>query len=213
MFVEGANNRGRRFARACHRVMSGVLGRDIGLFYKVVLTTRKGGDNTWKGMCKDLKVLVSKLRYRGIVLEYCFAPHVTKSGLVHLDGIVFIRKGELSLFELQVMWGEIHGATQVNFERIVSAERVKRYMIGHMFKDYDKIIGFKGRMLVSKGWMPIGWLLIDKALCRSALDKVHRLGKGAWVLKNEAYERWLNFEIVIISREGQLIRVQREREV
>lgn len=205
----------RRFARACHRVMSGVTGRDIKRFYKVVLTTRGGDNGTWPTMCKHLKLLIMKLRYRGIVLEYCFAPHVTKSGLLHLDGIVFIRRGELSLFELQVMWGELHGATQVNFKRVVRSDRVKQYMVGHMLKDYDKVmeLGFKGRMLISRGWMPVGWLRVDKVLCRSALDKVGQLGRAAWVLKNDAYERWLNYEVVTIKEEGRLITIQRKMEV
>lgn len=213
LFPERKSAKSRRYARACHRVMTGVLGRDITKFFRCVLTTKAGCRNTWPEMCKDLKALCSRLRYRGVVLEYCFCPHVTKSGLLHLDGIVFIPVGSVTLFELQVLWAEIRGASQVDFKPVKSAERVKKYMVGHMVKDAERVTDYKGRMLISKGWLPKDWNIVNKALTAMAINKAPKLGDSVWSLKNSAYERWLNYEVVTIRVFGALIRVKRIMEV
>jgi hypothetical protein len=163
-------------------------------------------------MQKHLRKLIQQLSYRSVVLEYIFMPHVSaQNSLLHLDGIVWLRSGALSLFELQVLWAGVHGATQVDFKPVVSLEAVQRYAVSHMFKDYDKVIGFKGRMLVSKGWMPKGWLALDKLLTSRALNRLYDMGPAVWDLKKDLYRRWLLGEVISVEsiEYGQMVRFQR----
>jgi hypothetical protein len=208
-----ADNRSRRFARCCNRVESGIIGRDSKEFYRCVLTTRLGNANDWPTMQYDLKKLKAQLSYKGVIIEYVFLPHVSdKNKLLHLDGIIRLRSGSLSLFELQVMWCDIHGATEVEFEplRLATEQQLVHYIVNHMFKDYEKIVGFKGRMLISKGWMPKGWMVIDKLLTKRALDAVLRLGPVAWDIKRETFLGWLNGETVMFRYDGIWHQFKRE---
>jgi len=213
-YFSTAENSKRRFARLCNRVESGVLGRNPDEFYRVVLTTREGDDNSWPTMVKHLKLLRQQLQYKGIPFEYIFAPHISDiKGLLHLDGLVWERSGALNVLQLQVLWLNIHGANQVMYKHLSRPELLEalvRYIVSHMFKDYDKIIEFKGRALVSKGWMPEGWQDVRSALVRRAVDKTPILGRGAWVLMNNMYRRWLCGERIVVEVEGVRVAFQRK---
>jgi hypothetical protein len=214
-YQRSADNRSRRFARCCHRVESGILGRDSKQFYRCVLTTRLGNANDWGTMQYDLKKLKMQLGYKGVKIEYVFLPHISdKNELLHLDGMIWLRSGSLSLFELQVMWCDIHGATEVEFEplRLATEEQLIHYIVNHMFKDYDKIVGFKGRMLISKGWMPKGWLAVDKLLTKRALDTVYKLGPVAWDIKRETYMGWLRGETILFRYDGIWQKIKRDND-
>jgi hypothetical protein len=209
-----SDNRARRYARACNRVLSGIIGRDASQFYRCVLTTRLGDANDWSTMQKHLRKLIQQLGYRGVVAEYVFLPHIAPMNkLLHLDGLVRIKSGSVSKFELQVLWAGIHGATQVEFTplRVMTEEQLVHYITSHMFKDYDEIVGFKGRMLVSKGWMPKGWLALDKMLTSSALNRLYDMGPAVWDLKKDLYRRWLLGEVISVKsmEYGQMVRFQR----
>jgi hypothetical protein len=216
MFYERiSDNRSRRFARCCHRVESGIIGRDSRQFYRCVLTTRLGDENDWGTMQYDLKKLKAQLVYKGVEIEYVFLPHISdKNGLLHLDGIIRLRSGSLSLFELQVMWSNVHGATEVEFKPLKLETRVElvRYIVLHMFKDYDKVIGFKGRMLISKGWMPKGWLALDKLLTRRALDVLFKFGPVVWDIKRETFNGWLKGETIMFRYDGIWQKFKREND-
>jgi len=204
-YLRVGDNRSRRYARCCHRVESGLIGRDITKFYRTVLTTRLGDANDWATMQKHLKLLKMQLVYRGVVIEYVFLPHVSdKNGLLHLDGVIWVKKGNVSIFELQVLWSNIHGATEVAFElvRVLTEKQLIHYVVSHMFKDYDKVVGFKGRMLISKGWMPQGWLALDKILTQKALNEVYQLGPIVWDIKRELFRGYLNGETIMFRHDG-----------
>ena len=213
-YFRQSQNRGRRFARCMNRVVSGVLGRDSSKFYRLVLTTREGTANDWATINKDLKKMVQQLRYKGIKVEYVLLPHVTdKKQLLHLDGVMWLRGGNVSLFEIQVMWVNLHGATEVKFSPLARIGALAKYVVSHMFKDYDKIVGFKGRLLISKGWMPKGWQEVDKLLTRMALDRISRMGKGVWDIKRDMYRRWLCYENITVLVEGFGMKRQRQEEI
>jgi hypothetical protein len=164
-------------------------------------------------MQKDLRKLKQQLAYKGVEIEYVFLPHVSaKNALLHLDGVVWVKSGSVSLFEIQVMWSNIHGATEVVFGLVESPEKVMRYIILHMFKDYDKVIGFKGRMLISKGWMPKGWLAFDKLLTRRALDTLFRFGPIVWDVKRETFNGWLKGEAILFRYDGIWQKFKREND-
>lgn len=213
MYVRDCKNSSRRYARLCHRVESGVLGRNPEEIRRVVLTTRKGDDNSWPTMCKHLKLLKNQLKYKSIDMEYIFAPHVSdESGLLHLDGLMWERSGSLMVSELQVMWNNIHGAIIVYYKEFKEPGKLGnlvRYIVSHMFKDYEKIIGFKGRVLVSRGWMPVGWQEVDKILTQHALESLAYLGDVAWIVKNDMYRRWLNGERLMFRHNGRFVTLKR----
>lgn len=194
----------RRYARACDRVLSGVLGRDVEKVKEITLTTRYGEDNSWVRMRKDVGKLVRELRKRGVEMEYCLAPELSPGrGLMHVHGVVYLRKGDVSLFEVQVLWAEVHGATQVSFKAPGSVEKVKKYMVSHMFKAYDQVDWFGGRMLVSRGWMPEGWQFVSKVLNGWAVERDRpEDGRAIWDARNEMYRRWLWREKIVVRVGG-----------
>jgi len=205
----------RRFARVCNRFRSGVVGRDFGKFRRCVLTTRVGDDNGYSKLRKDLGKLVKQLRYKGVMVEYIFCPHITGAGMLHLDGFMYLKKGDVELMEIQILWSNIHGAQQVVFKKPASFVDVMKYATGHMEKDWEKLLasGFRGRVLISQGWLPKGALRVQKWLVRMALNSLYELGEGVWDLKDNLYERWLNYEVIkVMDEEGIEGKIQREKE-
>lgn len=190
-----------------------MLGRKLSSIYRVVLTTREGDDNTWSTMCKHLKAVVQQIRCKGVGFEYIFMPHVSEQrSLLHLDGLVYIWSNSISAFELEVLWSGVHGATEVTFGSVRSWAAVKRYTVSHMFKDYDLIANFAGRIPMSKRWLPGGYVWVDRMLTQWALERLPSWGVDVWLAKHSFIESWLRGEKIAISFGRKLITLQREKE-
>jgi hypothetical protein len=199
MYLRDSDNRKRRWAKGMNRVQSGIWGKDMMLFRSITLTTVGGQDNTWVRMSKDVKLLIKRIRDRGVVVEYVLSPELSPGkGLLHVHGLLRFDKGEISLVDLGVLWEDIHGAVQVDLKRVHKFEALTKYIVKHMLKDYPEAIGFKGRLLISRGWMPAGWQVARKFLVRWALE---RLGgfMPVWPIMNEMYRRWCAGESVMIN--------------
>lgn len=205
----------RRYARCCNRFRSGVVGRDFEKFFKTVLTTRVGDDNSYSKLRRDLQKLVHQLRYKGVKVEYIFCPHITAAGMFHLDGVMYVPVGSVDKSVVQVLWANIHGAIEVQFNNVRNLGDCTKYIVSHMEKDFDALLdnGFSGRVLISRGWLPEGALRVHKLLVRRALDRFHEVGPNVWKLKDFYYERWLNYEEILVRDEENFpIKLKRKSE-
>lgn len=212
VYFSSASAEARRYARGINRVMSGIWGRELSKFRECTLTTREGDDNTWYRMRKDIAKLIARLKTRGIVVEYCFSPEVSpKSGLLHVHGFIYMRKGSIELYELQALWKDIHGASQVTMKEARSHKAVCKYMVKHMLKEYVEDIGFKGKLLLSRKWLPLGWKQVREHLVKWAMDRVYSFGEGIWAIMNKMYEDWCKGETIMLVRGNQKYFIRRVR--
>ncbi len=200
----------RRYARAISAVRAGVLCHRWQGLRTFELTTRAGDDNSWETFKVHFRKLVRELRRLDMPIEYCGAPELSpQRGLLHLHGIMvggFIPHGKLS-----ELWGKIHNAPIVYIRDVRGVHGIIEYIVKHTVKQY--VDGGRGRLLISKGWLPKGWELVQKLLVKRGLMYEGVMGKKIWADNRERYEKWcgghkiaFNLGPTLFSAEMEVIR-------
>ena len=151
----------RRFRRMYQRVKSG-LGRP-GEVRFLTLTSAPGTQDLFQ---KHFRMLIMRLKRRGLVQDYIRCPELTKGGLRH-DHIVF-RGTYIEQAFLSALWGEIHGSPVVDIRRVVGSplhrHRVASYLATYLAKSPC------ARYSYSWGWVWKGFAKSWRVLKRVSWD-------------------------------------------
>jgi hypothetical protein len=103
---------------------------------------------------KHFRILMARLKRRGLVKGYIQVPEFTKSGLAHKH--IIIRGSYIDQAILSAMWQEIHGAKIVDIRRIKSLHGK-----GRMANEMAKYMAKENALRYSWDW---GW--VWKGFCK-----------------------------------------------
>ncbi|MBA7558370.1 hypothetical protein ES705_51170 [subsurface metagenome] len=143
----------KRFKRMYHRVRSGL--ERTGNVRLLTLTSSPGGGD----FQRDFRMLIMRLRRRGLVTDYIRCPEKTRTGLRH-DHILF-RGSYIEQAYLSYLWGEIHNAPVVDIRRVGGRHRLACYLANYLAKSPS------GRYSYSWAWVWKGfsrsWAVLKRA--------------------------------------------------
>jgi hypothetical protein len=170
----------RKYAMGVRKFELGIwCCKDLNLIKAVYLTTwseakqtqgkHKGeSKNSRNYFMQDLRELKRRLIAEGIVYESCFClEDSSKSNLIHAHGFMRLLK-TISSADLHNIisriWGDVHDSPIVWVKDVYAVENVVKYILKDAVKNYVSAGRSGGRLLCSKGWLPLGWKEVQKIL-------------------------------------------------
>lgn len=146
-----ARNNERRRSRCFHRVISGIeRGGQLRL-----LTLTSSPDSP-PDIQRSLRMLIMRLRRRGLLKDYLRVIEVTESGLNHVHMI--FRGSYIEQREVSRLWEAIHAANVVDIRTVKSAYSSKRRVASYLAKYMVK--GFHRRYSWSRSWVYPGFVAV-----------------------------------------------------
>lgn len=116
----------KRFRRMYHRVRSGLeKSGDVRLL--TLTSSPQSGD-----FQRDFRMLIMRLRRRGLVTDYIRCPEKTATGLRH-EHILF-RGSYVEQAYLSHLWSKIHNAPVVDIRRVGGRHRLACYLANYLAK-------------------------------------------------------------------------------
>jgi len=187
----------RASKRCFHRILSGL--EKGGQFRLLTLTSISGNQE----IHRCFRILIKRLRRRGLVKGYIWVVEYTKSGLRHYH--VILRGEYVAQALLSVWWQELTGAKVVDIRWVRSKKGMARYLVKYMVKELARYAWgwewvFRG---FCKEWERLKRSCRLRGLSRAALFRLWRLliqgdppQGGPWWLWGEEkavslYRTWL----------------------
>jgi len=226
----------RRYAKAKTVFEVGVWSaKKIDLLLGIMIGSMADVKNSYEELVRDNRNLRIELRRMGLQYDDCFCGElspdshefvkrdgtvgVTAGNLWHVHGFFrfgeFIKASDLHSV-LSPLWGKIHGSEVVDVKVLTNVEKVIKYSVKDAVKNYVSDDNRLKRLLVSDGWLPVGYREVDKVLVRWAL--LHRYdwdeessmpNEGnsprleyipiVWEVKREYIRRWCCGETVSLD--------------
>lgn len=223
----------KKYAVINGKMEAGIWGQDLNCVKDVELTTRAGHRDTWEDMLHDNQQLKYLLRKReDIYYESIFSSEVTPlarayvakggvekrtvGGLIHLHGFAKLDKPMKAVdlhSILSPLWKHCHGAPVVWVKDLYNFEGAKKYNIKHAVKDAYVAGQFGRRLLMSRGWLPVGYRAFMKLMVRWYLQHRYDIEEGSYIpfsygsysleyvpyareVLNDYIWRWCNGEVI-----------------
>jgi len=146
----------KRFRRMYHRVMSGLERMEN---VRLLTLTSAPGSGDFQ---KHFRMLIMRLKRRGLVEDYIRCPEQTQTGLRH-DHILF-RGSYIEQAYLSYLWAQIHHSPVVDVRRVGGRHRVACYLANYLVKSPA------GRYSYSWGWVWNGFARSWEILKRASRD-------------------------------------------
>jgi hypothetical protein len=156
-----------------------------------------GDDNTFKKGKKDIKELNRDLRRLSPENELLHFHMLYRVNSYYPGEDMTVRFPSQKL--VSELWDKIHGAKIVY---VAFPENVKDcidYTTKHIVKEYPITSKLGFRPLVSKGWLPGGWQIVRRIICKATMDSINK-GKpkeDAWKLMGLMVDGWLRGQATI----------------
>lgn len=152
-----ARNNARRKSRCFHRVISGF--ERGGQLRLLTLTSSPASP---PNIQRSLRMLIMRLRRRGLLKDYLRVIEVTESGLNHVHMI--FRGSYIEQREVARLWKAIHAANVVDIRSVKSAYGSKRRVASYLAKYMVK--GMHRRYSWSRSWVYPGFVAVWKCALR-----------------------------------------------
>jgi len=148
--------RRKRKGRCFQRCMTGLKLK--GSYRLITLTTSLEAESAGKVIQDSFRVLLGRLRRRGLCSGYVKVTEFTKAGLAHLH--VIMRGTLIPQWWLSKMWGEIHLSPVVDVRAVRQRAGASAYLAKYLGKDPQ------ARLAASWDWVWKGVCMDWRATCR-----------------------------------------------